>query len=188
MTAGDSSSREQARLLLHIRRVATGLLLIAGVAGAYFARDFLLPVVFAFFIATTLRPLVRGMARRGVPAWATTAGIVLVAAIIAAAAVTVFAGAISQWVADAPRLQHELMDKLTKLRTTFDGLIRISKSLQDAATSAPASSDVQEVVVKQPMLPTVFTVVAGYPLNVIFVASGSIVIAVFLMASGDLFY
>ena len=67
------------RLLLHIRRLLTGLLLIAAMAAVYFARDFLLPAVFAFFIAVTLRPLVRSLSRRGIPAWATTAVIVIVA-------------------------------------------------------------------------------------------------------------
>ena len=177
---------EQARLLLHIRCIAAGLLIIAAVAGAYFARDFLLPAVFAFLIATTLRPLIRAMSRRGIPAWATTAAIVLLATVLLAIAVYAFAGAISQWIADAPRLQRELITKLSGLRSSFEGLIHISRALQQAA--APTSPDVQEVVVKQSMLPTLFTVAAGYPLNVIFVASGSIVIAVFLMGSGDLFY
>lgn len=177
---------EQQRLLLHIRRIAAGLLIIAAVAGASFARDFLLPAVFAFFIATTLRPVVRAMTRRGIPAWATTTAIVAVAAIVAGIAILAFAGAISQWLADAPRLQQELMRKVAGLRASLDGLVHISRSLQEAA--APVEGGAQEVVVKQPMLPTLFTLVAGYPLNVIFVASGSIVIAVFLMASGDLFY
>lgn len=177
---------EQDRLLLHIRRIATGLLIIAAVAGAYFARDFLLPAVFAFFIATTLRPLVRAMSRRGIPAWATTAAIVVIATVLLTIAVYAFAGAASQMVADAPRLQQALIRKLATLRASFDGLIHISHALQEAA--APTGNDVQEVVVKQPMLPTFFTVVAGYPLNVVFVASGAIVIAVFLMGSGDLFY
>ena len=178
---------EQERLLLHIRRIAAGLLIIAGIAGAYFARDFLVPAVFAFFIATTLRPVVRALSRHGIPAWATTAGIVLVAALLLGVAILAFAGAISQWVADAPRLQQELMTKLGTLRGSLDGILHVTQSLQEAATP-PAQPDVQEVVVKQPMLPTVFTMVAGYPLNVLVVASGAIVIAVFLMASGDLFY
>lgn len=183
-----NANTEQARLLLHIRRVATGLLIIAAVAGAYFAREFLLPAVFAFFIATTLRPVVRSMSRRGVPAWATTAALVTVGAILIAIATYVFAGAISQWVQDAPRLQRELMSKLAGLRTSFDSLIDISQSIQDAATPDGGGDDVQEVVVKEPMLPSVFTLAAGYPLSLIVSASGAIVIAVFLMASGDLFY
>ncbi len=177
---------EQAPLLLQIRRIAAGLLIIAAIAFASFARDFLVPAVFAFFIAITLRPLVRALSRRGIPAWATTAGIVLIAVLLVSLAVFAFAGAISQWIADAPRLQQELMQRLASLRGTFEGLIHISHALQEAA--APAAEGPQEVVVRQPMLPTVFSVVAGYPLNVVVVASGAIIIAVFLMASGDLFY
>jgi len=188
LTEGGGRGADDARLLLHIRRIATGLLVIAGVAAIYFARDFLLPVVFAFFIATTLRPLVRALSRRGLPAWATTAVLVLVAIVLAGIAAYVFTGAIAQWVADAPRLQHELMAKLAQLRSSLDGLIRISKSLQEAASSAAAGEQAQEVVVKQPVLPSVFAIVAGYPLGLLVSASGAIVIAVFLMASGDLFY
>jgi predicted PurR-regulated permease PerM len=175
------------RLLLHIRRLLTGVLLIIATGAVFLARDFLLPVVFAIFIAMTLRPLVRALSRKGVPAWATTALIVLVAAILSAVAVIAFTGAITQWMQDLPRLQHEFLAKIAGLRSSFENLIRISKTIQDAATS-PAGDGVQEVIVREPMLPTIFSLVAGYPLNVIFVASGSIVIAVFLMASGDMFY
>jgi predicted PurR-regulated permease PerM len=176
-----------ARLLLHIRRLLTGLLLIAAIAAVYFARDFLLPAVFAFFIAVTLRPLVRSMSRRGIPAWATTAVIVVVAGVLAAIAVSAFAGALLQWIEDAPRLQREFLGKIASLRASFASLINIGETIQDAATP-DAGGDVQEVVVRESILPTVFTLIAGYPVNIIFVASGAIVIAVFLMASGDLFY
>jgi predicted PurR-regulated permease PerM len=88
---------------------------------------------------------------------------------------------------DAPRLQQEFLSKISSLRSSFESLIRIGETIKDAA-SPPAGGDVQEVVVRESMLPTLFTLVAGYPLNVIFVASGAIVIAVFLMASGDMFY
>ncbi|WP_421693574.1 AI-2E family transporter [Aestuariivirga sp.] len=187
MTPEGSQHFPEARLLLHIRRIAAGLLIIASIAAVYFGRDFLLPAVFAFFIAITLRPLVRAMSRRGIPAWATTAVIVLCATCLVALAVYAFAGAIAQWIADAPRIQREFLEKISGLRSSLDNLINISRSIQEAATPT-ADPDVQKVVVSEPMLPTMFSMVAGYPLNVIFVASGSIVIAVFLMASGDLFY
>ena len=56
MTAENPAPTEEARLLLHLRRLLAGLLLIASIAAAYGARDFLLPAVLAFFIAVTLRP------------------------------------------------------------------------------------------------------------------------------------
>lgn len=190
MSPEDSPATEQARLLLHVRRLLAGLLLLAAVAAITFARDFLLPAVFAVFIAITLRPLVRNLSRRGIPDWATTAAIVLVAALLLSIAVYAFAGAILQWVEEAPRLQRDFLGKIASLRSSFEGLITIGETIQDAASSAAATKEpqVQEVVVKESMLPTVFTLLAGYPVNVLFVASGAIVIAVFLMASGDLFY
>jgi predicted PurR-regulated permease PerM len=177
----------EARLLLHIRRLLTGLLLIAAIAAVYFARSFLMPAVFAFFIAVTLRPLVRSLSRRGIPAWATTAAIVITAGLLTAIAVFAFAGAVLQWIEDAPRLQREFLGKIASLRYSFASLISIGETIQDAATP-DAGANVQEVVVRESMLPTIFTLIAGYPVNVIFVASGAVVIAVFLMASGDLFY
>jgi predicted PurR-regulated permease PerM len=177
----------ETRLLLHVRRLLTGLLLIAAIAAVYFARDFLMPAVFAFFIAVTLRPLVRSLSRRGIPAWATTAAIVVAAGVLTAIAVIAFAGALLQWIEDAPRLQHEFLSKIASLRSSFASLISIGETIQEAATP-DAGANVQEVVVRESMLPTIFTLLAGYPVSVIFVASGALVIAVFLMASGDLFY
>ena len=187
MTPDETSTAGEDRLLVHIRRLLAGILLLISVGAVYLARDFLLPAVFAIFIAVTLRPLVRSLSRRGIPPWGSTAMIVTLAAILAAVAVSVFAGALIQWMQDAPRLQQEFLSKISSLRSSFESLIRIGETIKDAA-SPPAGGDVQEVVVRESMLPTLFTLVAGYPLNVIFVASGAIVIAVFLMASGDMFY
>ena len=124
MTAETPDDSERARLLLHIRRLLAGLFIIAAVGGVYFARDFLLPAVFAVFIAVTLRPLVRNLSRRGVPAWATTSVIVVIAVLLAAVAVTAFAGAIMQWVEDAPRIQRDFLSKISGLRSSFEGLTR----------------------------------------------------------------
>lgn len=187
MNQGESGAAEESRLLLHMRRLLAGILLILSFGAVVLARDFLLPAVFAILIAVTLRPLVRFLSRKGLPAWASTTIIVVIAAILAAVAISVFAGALMQWMQDAPRLQQEFLSKISSLRSSVENLIRIGKTIQDAA-SPPAGSNVQEVVVREPMLPTVFSLIAGYPLNVIFVASGAIVIAVFLMASGDMFY
>lgn len=187
MSDGLPAAAGETRLLLHVRRLLTGLLLIAAIAAVYFARNFLMPAVFAFFIAMTLRPLVRSLSRRGIPAWATTAAIVVAAGVLTAIAVIAFAGALLQWIEDAPRLQHEFLSKIASLRSSFASLISIGESIQDAATP-DAGVNVQEVVVRESMLPTIFTLLAGYPVSAIFVASGAVVIAVFLMASGDLFY
>ena len=53
---------------LQIRNALRGLLILASIAAMYFARDFLLPVVLAVFTALTLKPSIRYLTRRGLPA------------------------------------------------------------------------------------------------------------------------
>ena len=53
---------------LQIRNALRGLLFIACIAAMYFARDFMLPVVLAIFVALTLRPAIRYLSRHGLPA------------------------------------------------------------------------------------------------------------------------
>ncbi len=187
MSAQAETDTEQSRLLRHIRFAAVGILFAVSVAGAYFARDFLLPVVFALFIAITLRPSVRALARWGIPAWATTTVIVITATIVLLAATYVFTGAIMQWMENAETIRNSLLEKLGGLRASLDRLSNIGETLQDVAVPTDEPG-VQEVVVRQSMLPTVFGFIASYPLSIFIAASGAIVIAVFLMASGDLFY
>jgi predicted PurR-regulated permease PerM len=182
-SAGDLSSRN----LGHIKAAAIGILIIAGVAALYFARDFLLPVVFAFFIAITLRPFVRNLSRRGIPAWATTAGIVVLGIVLTLAAVLAFSGAILDWIANASEIQRTFLQRISELKSSFESLVHLTETIQEA-TDATSEPGVQEVVVKEPIFSTLLTFVAAYPLNIFIVMSGALVIAVFLMASGDLFY
>lgn len=173
--------------LRQIKTATTGIFILAVVAALYFSRDFMLPVVFAFFIAITLRPFVRNLSRRGIPAWATTTGIVVIGTILLMLAVYAFSGAIIDWVTNASEIQRAFLQKVSQLRSTFESLINLTETLQEA-TDPAQDPEVQEVVVKQPIFPTLLTFLAAYPVNTFIVISGALVIAVFLMASGDLFY
>jgi predicted PurR-regulated permease PerM len=175
------------RTLRHIRTGTTGILIFSVIASIYFARDFLLPVVFAAFLSITLRPFVRTLSRRGIPAWATTTAIVTVLVIFLLVGFYVFTGAIVQWIDNAAEIQRSFLEKLASLRSSFRSLINLGEVLQQAGQPS-GDPGVQEVVVKQSPLPTLFAFLAAYPVNVFIGLSGALVIAVFLMASGDLFY
>ncbi len=183
----ETAAVTDSRSLRHIKTATTGIFILAVVAALYFSRDFMLPVVFAFFIAITLRPFVRSLSRRGIPAWATTTGIVIAGAVLLTLAVYAFSDAIIGWVTNAPEIQRNFLQKIGELRSSFESLINLTETLQNA-TDPAQDPQVQEVVVKQPLFPTVLSFVAAYPINVLIGISGALVIAVFLMASGDLFY
>jgi predicted PurR-regulated permease PerM len=170
-----------------IRNTQRGLLFIACIAAMYFARDFLLPVVLAIFVALTLRPTVRYLDRHGVPAALTA--IVFVAIILTAsfAAVYFLSGPIASWFDQAPQLSRTFSEKFNGLRAPMQTLNDLSQKLTAVADPGNASSP-QEVVVHTPAIPTLFAMITGYPMQILITLSATLVIAVFIMASGNLFY
>ena len=183
----DVERDENARYLRQSRTALIGILILCAVFATYFARDFLLPVTLACLIAMTLRPVIRWLSRRGVPAWAAAGGFAVILLAGGLAAGYLLSGPISVWIADAPEIQRVLMDKLRAIRASFEQFARITKNIQEAATPAN-DPGVQEVVVKESGLPEFLWLAVGYPAVYIFMFAGAVILSLFLMASGDLLY
>lgn len=175
------------RRINQIRVALQSLLFLAIIGSMYWARDFLLPVTLAFFIALTLRPAVRYLQKWHVPPW--LAATLFVSAIVA----TVFLfgyilqAPISSWIDQAPQLQQKFAHKFSDLADIFKRFSNLTDQIQGAA--APDSgTPVQEVVVKQHSFPSLLVSLTGYPIQFGVTLAATLVIAVFLLASGDLFY
>lgn len=165
----------------------TGLFIIASIAAAVLARDFLVPVAFAFYTAVMFRPLVRRLSNRHVPAWVPAVGFLLLIIIGSASIIYVFSGAVAQWVEQAPDIQRAFVRRMHDIGRMLSDLAVVTERIRDAA--APAGDQpVQEVVVKNPVLPDLLVLFANYPLSIAVMAFGALIITLFLMASGDLFY
>jgi predicted PurR-regulated permease PerM len=164
-----------------------GIFILSAVAAISLARDFLIPIVLAFFIALTFRPSVRSLARRGIPAWVSTTGFAVSFSTVAGLAAYAFSRPIAAWIADAPAIQKQFVEKVRGLRHSLDGLVSLSANLQEAAESV-AQPATQEVVVRDTGLSTVVMVLANYPLYGLAMLGAALVLAIFFMASGDLFY
>lgn len=169
------------------RTAVRGLLILAIIAAMYVARDFLLPVVLATFIALTLRPAVRFLAEHHVPPWlsATLLLVVLVAGGLSAG--YMLSWQVSTWIDQAPQLTQAFVEKFRGLRPWLDALASLTDKLQDVS-AVTSDKAIQEVVVRQPVLPTWLVLITWYPLQLAITLVATLVIAVFLMASGDLFY
>jgi len=111
------------------------------------------------------------------------AGVLVLAGFVA---VYVASGPITDWIENAPEIERTLENKIRRIAQSLEGIITMSEKIQDAATP-DNGGQVQEVVIKQD-ISSVLSGAALYPANFIFMLSGAVVIAVFLMASGDLFY
>jgi predicted PurR-regulated permease PerM len=171
-----------------VKRLLAGIFIIALAFGLDFGREFLLPVTLAFFIALAFRPAVRRLSRAGIPAWITTS--VFMAAVILSAAGFVYAvsGPVSGWIADAPSYARSFSEKLRDLRASFDSVTHLTDGIQAAANTA-AAAPAKEVVVSDnsPML-AFLAQGTGYSAGVVTTVVLTLVIAAFMMASGDLFY
>lgn len=177
---------DPAAVLKPIRHLLFGIFIILLAFGLDFGREFLLPVTLAFFIALAFRPAVRKLSRRGIPAWLATS--VFMAAVILSVAGFVYAvsGPVAGWIADAPSYAKSFSEKLKDLRASFESVTDLTNRIQaETATATP----VKEVVVSDnsPML-TFLAQGTGYSADVVTTVVLTLVIAAFMMASGDLFY
>jgi predicted PurR-regulated permease PerM len=174
---------------VYLRRifpVLVGIFIIGLINLFYMARDFLVPVTLAFIIAITFRPLIRWLAVRGLPAWVTASALAAVILLGGLSAGYVISGPVSGWIANAPEIRQTLTEKVRSISGTFEHLAKITDDLKKAAN--PVSNEaVTEVVVKEPGFPAVLWI-AFYPATYVAMFTGAVVLALFLMASGNLLY
>jgi predicted PurR-regulated permease PerM len=163
-----------------------GLFLIAFIAALGYARAFLLPVLFAFMLALILRPVVRYLARRGIPEFLTSLGLVL--SVLAAFGIGFYflSGPLSTLLTDLPRIANEIESKLIDLRSTSENIRAVTEKIENLGTKdVPGPAEVQKVEVAQPGL--LSSVAANAP-DAAARAFFALVLLLFLLSSGDLFY
>lgn len=166
--------------------MATGILIVGLIYLFYVARDFLVPVTLAFFIAITFRPIIRWLALRGVPAWGTASALATALLVGGLSAGYLVSGPVTGWIESAPEIRQTLAAKVRSIAGTFEHIVKITDDIKEAAT--PASDEaVTEVVVKEPGFPAVLWF-AIYPATYAAMFTGAVVLSLFLMASGNLLY
>jgi len=167
-----------------MRRTLGLILLVLLTIGFYFAKDLILPLLMGTLLALTLSPTVRTMQRRGLaPVVTATALITLVAVVIAGSAV-LFSGPVSNWITDAPQLGAELRQKLQSLSSSVS-VVQQASSQVNQLTNGVADPEVQRVAMEQPGL---LTMAVSNAFSIVSITLVTLVLALFLLASGDLFY
>ncbi len=170
--------------LLSIRRSLVTLMLISLFVVCYFARDLLLPVLLGFLIALTLSPVTRGLSRLGVPYGVSSVVLIALLTLAIAIAVLFSSATVASWMSDSQGLQAELSRELSNVMNQIDQVREASEAVADMA-DGDVEDEVQEVVVQQPKLVDSAMSVAASIGTTLLVA---LVLAVFLLASGDFFY
>ena len=169
--------------VVQLRPFIVGIFIFLAIGFLYLSRDFLLPLTLALLIAITLRPAVRGLSRRRVPAWATAAAFAAFLLLVGLAVGYVISVPVSRILADAPAMRQILVEKIHKITEPLEQVAKMTDDLKAATATAP--KPVTEVVVKEPSLPALFWV-AIYPASYSLMFAGALILSLFLMASGDL--
>ncbi|MGE3832037.1 MAG: AI-2E family transporter [Parvibaculaceae bacterium] len=159
-----------------------GTFIILMIGTLYFARGFFLPVVLALLIALTFNPLVRYLSRRGVPAFASA--IVLVVGLFAAlgSASLYLADPVSRVIADVPAIADRIEQRFDHLRGPLSKIMNLTEQVEEMARSDEAP--VEKVVIAQP---GIASWAADTISGLITTLGATLVLLVFLLASGDLF-
>ncbi|MEO6300577.1 MAG: AI-2E family transporter [Paracoccaceae bacterium] len=174
----------QTQDLTAIRRILSMILVMLLMISFYFAKEVVLPLLMGTLLALTLSPLVRGLQRAGLaPFVAATALIFLIAAVIGGS-VLVLSGPISGWVSDAPRFESAFKSKLQSISSSF-AVVKQASEQVDQITTGVSDPAVQKVAVQSPGL---LSLAVNNAASVGAAALVTLVLALFLMASGDLFY
>jgi predicted PurR-regulated permease PerM len=170
--------------LTAIRRTLGLILLVLLTIGFYFAKEVILPLLMGTLLALTLSPTVRSFQRHGLAPAVTATALVLAFALIVGASLLLVSGPVSGWINDAPQLKAQLSQKLQALTSSVE-VVKQASDQVDQITSGTADPAVQKVAVQSPGL---LTVAVGNLVSILATTLVTLVLALFLLASGDLFY
>jgi predicted PurR-regulated permease PerM len=173
--------------LKHIRNLLLGVFLLASGVFLDFAQDFILPVILGFFIAITFRPAIRTLARRQVPEWLAASVFISLVLMTVLTFAYLIAGPVSSFMQNAPAYAQTFGSKLHDLQSSFSQMMRLAEKIQEAATQDGAVV-AQEVIIREGPPLAYLGQITGYSMSVVATIILTLVIAAFLMASGDLFY
>lgn len=174
-------SEEPSRL---VPRLLMGIFLIMAVYALYFAKDFFMPVVLAFLLTLTLTPIVRFFRKRGLPSAISATLLVVGFGIGIALLGYMVSGPVVELFDDAPKIGRELRQRLADIRAPLDRIVEATKQVDDVSKTAEQPG-VQHVVVEQP---GVLTRAANNLASLGATAGITLILALFLLASGTLFY
>lgn len=164
-------------------RLLTAIMILMTLAVIYFAKDIVLPTVLGFMLALTLGPWVRWLSRRGIPSALSATVLIFGFAGLLVIAVLLLGGKVTSWFDEIPRISFELREKLRGITDSVAAVQNASEQVEDLAKGGEDTAET--VVLQQPgMLTTVVSNLASFLTSLV----AGLVLALFLLSSGNLFY
>jgi predicted PurR-regulated permease PerM len=172
---------ERVRLTRAVTVAIVGSFLLLGLGAVYYARGFFLPLILAILISLTFLPLVRYLARRGVPPPVSAILLVLAIGVVIIGTAAILANPITRMVADAPRFAGELRDRFSSLRQPLSMIVDAGEQLR--ALAEPHADEAQRVVLAQPgVLSWAADTLTGIGTTI----GATLILVIFLLSSSEL--
>lgn len=157
-----------------------GLFILAVFYTIYFAREFLLPVVFALILSLILRPVVRGLNRLHVPQALGAAVVMIVLLALVGTGALLLSGPAAEWVQRAPESFEKVEGKVRRMLNTAQPITKAAESVEQMASSG---DETPQVEIKKPgLLNSVWNQTKSFVVLVLEV----FVLLYFFLAAGDI--
>jgi predicted PurR-regulated permease PerM len=171
----DEDSPESIDIWASAAQMATvGIFIILLGSCLYFCRPILLPIVAALVIGSTIAPLVKVAAQRGMPPWLTASILAVTLVVMGETAVTFLAKPTTDWIARAPEVGAVIKQKLNVL----DRPLAAMRELQEALlppSAHPVTIETSNLGVVAPVLtfvtPAVIQLVLFFVTLIFFLAA-----------------
>ena len=150
----------------------------------YFARNFLVPIVFALLLNVLLSPLIRLMGRARIKPPIGAAIVVLVLVTSISGALYQLAGPAQRWAAIAPQ---SFARAQVNLRKIIRPMQQVSKNVEQAADAVGGAEPKARSVVVQAAGPTISSRLFGTTQRLVSGLAEVFLLLYFLLAGGDLF-
>ena len=167
-----------------IRHAVIGIFLLSLAAAFFFAKTFLLPIIIAVLLALVLSPIVRSLAKRGVPEPASPFMLMLAAVAVIFASIYFLSGPVTKWIGDVPQIRYELEIKVAELRGAMEAVEEVTQEL-DEMTESSSDPTARPLVMREQGF---FSQAAGSIPLAFAQLLLILVLVLFLLASGDLFF
>ncbi|MBS62919.1 AI-2E family transporter [Salinisphaera sp.] len=166
-----------------VKWILVALFVYASISVLSQARSFFVPIVLAFLLSMVFAPIRRVFDRRRVPPALSSLVIVSVLLVSFLFAIAALAVPATGWIENAPRIEQRIEQQLSDIAGPFSAIFEANEKLQSMTRSD--TPDVQTVEIEGESAATQAALLAP---NAIAQFVFTMVLLLFLLASGDMFY
>lgn len=160
-----------------------GLFILASVSALSFAQAFFIPVVFGVLLALILSPIRRALGAIGIGPGVAAAITMTIFCAVAAILLYMISSSLATIISDDPQLMNKVQQRIEEMSGVLEPMRQAGEQLEAMQQTSPDAPE--RVVVREEGIFSLWAETTPYVAGQIMLA---VVLATFLIASGDMFY